>query len=177
MIMGYPPLQKIYRNIFTLHIAPRVDLIDAYEDLLIRIPKTPFRYVQQTQGSPYLIVEPHLKNRVKYEIAETFEGLTSVLHEEVYSILMIQYSPVWFESLASIEMFVQLCRDRSRKYGSVVLMSMMKDTVLESIEQGVDKQVCYIPLQNGGSLLDIADFKSVESQKPSVRIGQQKLMF
>ncbi len=165
-------LKKIPHYQFSLNIAPADVLVEAYRNLPERCGRMDITVIGYKENH-LLRVDDNLKHRVSYILSETKEDLIIAI-ETSTGILMIEYSPVWFDDHDFVEYFIAVCTKRANSIGSVLLSFTCLDKYLQEISTLVSR---FIYVEDMEAYFDVSVPDSNISSPDSIETGPKAAIY
>lgn len=179
------PIKNIPAQAFTIIQASHTDFHRDLADIPVRYPVGRITYINNHKFVPLLQFKDDHQDRLDHLVIPTLAELLEVIESDTSAILFIEYHLSWFrpDKEEEILQFNEVCRNRARKGGPVVVITAIMDRGLLKLDGKADYffQVGKILLR--GRRLEVKeqmhlDEISVGSSAPVVKgrmYGQMKL--
>jgi len=159
------PLKHLPPDAFSIVLASREIFRRDLADLPARYPKIKITYLTGLIGVPYLILKEQYQESLDLRMAETFERLISIVRSDRSSLLFIGHSPVLFDDDHAVRaaLFGEVCRERAKKCGPVVLLATHPDPILSTLKETADYFIEFGGIRLCGLRLAIKEQTTLES--------------
>nr|WP_319539533.1 hypothetical protein [uncultured Methanospirillum sp.] len=114
---------------------------------------------------PYLLLKEQYQESLDFRIAETFERLITIVRSDRSALLVIGHSPVRFgdDHTGRATLFGEVCRERAKKCGPVVLLATHSDPILSTLKEIADYFIEFGGIRLCGLRLAIKEQTTLES--------------
>jgi hypothetical protein len=179
------PLRNISPNAFTVIQASHSEFHKELKNIPIRYPKGPITYLNNHPFVPLLQFKDEHHERLVHLKIHHLEEVLRVIEGDESPILFIEYHLSWFrpDTPGDLLVFTEVCKNRARRGGPVVLITAIMDRGLLELDGKADFifQIGKTPLR--GKRLEIKEQAhldeyskgNIEVRNPGKMYGQMKL--
>lgn len=134
------PLKNIPPQAFTIIQASHSGFHRDLADIPVRYPTGQITYINDHQFVPLIRFQDEHQDRLNHLEILTFPDLLSTIESDTSAILFIEYKMKWFGIDKPEEMirFQEVCRQRARQGGPVVVITAIMDRALLELDGKAD---------------------------------------
>jgi hypothetical protein len=134
------PLRSIPDQAFTIIQASHEDFHKYLADIPARYPGGRITCINNHRFVPLLKVREEYQDRLDHRIVPTLDELLALTGSDRSAILFIEYHPLWFgiDRPDEVLLFNEVCRNRARQGGPVVLITAVMDRALLALDGKAD---------------------------------------
>ena len=173
------PLKHLLPDAFTIIMASREIFRRDLADLPVRYPKMRIAYLSGLIGVPYLILKEQYQENLDFHMVETFERLIAIVRSDRSALLFIGHSPALFgyDHTDRAALFGEVCRERAKKSGPVVLLATNPDPILSALKETADYFIEFGGIRLNGVRLAIKEQTTLESLPVTSGINGDERLF
>ncbi len=134
------PIKNIPLQAFTVIQASHTDFHRDLADIPVRYPVGRITYINGHQFIPLIALKDEHQNRLDHLEISTLDELLTTIEADSSAILLIEYHLSWFKPDKEEEIFQfnEVCRNRARKGGPVVVITAIMDRALLKLDGKAD---------------------------------------
>lgn len=134
------PLKNIPPNAFTIIQASHAEFHRDLAFIPIRYPTGRITYINNHQFVPMILFSEEYQDRLDHIEINTLDDLLKFIESDTSSILFIEYKLVWFgvDKTDQMLLFNEVCKNRARKGGPVVVITAIMDRALLVLDGKAD---------------------------------------
>ena len=134
------PLRNIAPDSFTIIQASHQEFHRDLADIPIRYPTGRITYVNNHLYVPLIRFSEEHRDRLNHLEIHSMDELLKIVESDRSAILFIEYKLIWFEVDNQDQMlrFNEVCKNRARKGGPVVLITAIMDRALLALDGKAD---------------------------------------
>jgi hypothetical protein len=134
------PLKQIPSSSFTIIQASHPEFHKYLADIPARYPNGRITYLNNHRFVPLLKLKEEDQDRLDHWVIQTFDELISTIESDKSAILFIEHGGIWYnvDYHDQMVMFNEVCRKRAQKGSPVVVLTVVMDRGLLSLEGRAD---------------------------------------